>query len=102
LGPDGKPSEAEVPLTSPPPLEYGVPMYKADGPITPPEGQRVESSRGYLAGSVGVAVVVGIDGVLGEDIRVLYPLIVLRTITFPAHHVPETTILNGRLDVPTK
>ena len=22
-----------------PPLEYGVPTYKADGPITPPEGQ---------------------------------------------------------------
>jgi hypothetical protein len=58
----------------------------------PPEGQRVKSGRGYPAGSVGVAAVVGINGVLGEDIRVLYPLIVLWTVTLPAHHVPEAAV----------
>jgi hypothetical protein len=67
-------------------------MYKADGPVAPPEGQRVEGGRGYPARSIGVAAVVGIDGVLGKDIRVLYPLIMLRTITFPVHHVPEAAI----------
>jgi hypothetical protein len=54
---DGKPSRAEVagtraragtgaragvPLTSPPPLEYGVPMYEADDLVVPPEGEQVE------------------------------------------------------------
>jgi hypothetical protein len=67
-------------------------MYKADGSIAPPEGQRVKGGRGYPAGSVGVAAVVGINGVLGEDVRVLYLLIVLQTITFLAHHVPEAAI----------
>jgi hypothetical protein len=43
-------------------------------------------------GSIGVAVVVDIDGVLGKDIRVLYPLIVFLTITLPSHHVPEAAV----------
>jgi hypothetical protein len=46
---------AGVPLTSPPPLEYGVPMYEADHPVMPPEGERVKGSRGNLVWSVGVS-----------------------------------------------
>jgi hypothetical protein len=36
--------------------------------------------------------VVGIDGVLGKDVGVLYPLIVLRTVTLPSHHVLEAAV----------
>jgi hypothetical protein len=36
-----------------PPLEYGVPAYEADGPVVPPEGQRVEDSQGDPAGALG-------------------------------------------------
>jgi hypothetical protein len=43
-------------------------------------------------GSVGIAAVVGIDGVLGKDVRVLYPLVMFRTVTLPAHHVPEAAV----------
>jgi hypothetical protein len=63
-----------------------------DGFVAPPEGQRVEGSQGNLVGSIGVVVVAGIDGVLGKDIRVLYPLIVFQTITLPSHHVPEAAV----------
>jgi hypothetical protein len=45
-------------------------------------------------GSVRVAAVVGIDGVLGEDIGVLYPLIVFRTVTISSHHVPEAAVVD--------
>jgi hypothetical protein len=38
--------------------------------------------------------VVGINGVLSEDIRVFYPLIVFRTVTFPSHHVPEAAVVD--------
>jgi hypothetical protein len=77
-------------------LEYGVPTYEADGPIAPPEGQRVEGGRGNPAGGVGVAAVVGINGIFGEDVRVLYPLIVLRAVTLPVHHVPEAAVSDSR------
>jgi hypothetical protein len=77
-------------------LEYGIPTYETDGPIAPPERQRVEGGQGDSAGSVGVAVVVGINSVLGEDIRVLYPLIVFQTITLLAHYVPEAAVLDSR------
>jgi hypothetical protein len=43
---------------------------------------------------VGVAAVVGINGVLGEDIKVFYLLIVLWSITLPSHHVPEAVIVD--------
>jgi hypothetical protein len=77
-----------------PPLEYGVQIYEVDGPVVPPEGERVKGSQGNPAGSVGVAAIVGINGVLGKDIRVFYPLIVFRPITLPSHHVPEAAVAN--------
>jgi hypothetical protein len=88
----GKPAGVGVLLTSPPLLEYSVPTYEVDGLVTPLEGQRVKGSLGDPVGSVGVAAVVGVDGVLGGDIRVLYPLIVFWAITLPLHHVPEAAV----------
>jgi hypothetical protein len=44
--------------------------------------------------SIGVAVVVGVTGVPGKDIRVFYPLIVFWSITLPSHHVPEATVVD--------
>jgi hypothetical protein len=56
-------------------------MYGADGPVAPLEGQRVRGGQGNPAGSIGVVAVVVINGVLGEDVRVFYPLIVIQTVT---------------------
>jgi hypothetical protein len=55
-------------------LEYGVPTYEADGPVVLPKRQQVEGGQGDPVGSVGVAAVVGVNGVLGEDVGVLYEL----------------------------
>jgi hypothetical protein len=43
-------------------------------------------------------VVIGVNGVLGKDIRVLYPLIVLRTVTLPAHYVPEAAVSDSHFE----
>jgi hypothetical protein len=56
-------------------------MYEVNAPVAPPEGEQVQGSRGNPLQSVGVAVVVGFDGIFGEDVRVFYPLIVLQSIT---------------------
>jgi hypothetical protein len=89
-GLDGKPFEASgagVPGSPdiPPPLEYSVPTHEADGPVMPPEGQQIKGGRDNLARSVGVAAVVGINGVLGKDIRVLYPLVVFWAVPLPLY-----------------
>jgi hypothetical protein len=42
--------------------------------------------------SIGVVAVVGVNGILGKDVRVFYPLVVLQSVTFPSHHVPEATV----------
>jgi hypothetical protein len=75
-----KVAEAGVPLTSLP-LEYGIPMYEVNAPVTPLEGEQVEGGQGNPSQSVGVAVVVGVDGIFGKDIKVFYPLNVLWSIT---------------------
>jgi hypothetical protein len=71
-------ARAGVPLTSSL-LEWGVPTHEADCPVVPLDGEQVKGSRDNPAWSIGIAVVVGINGVLGKDIRVLYPLVVLRS-----------------------
>ena len=87
-----------------PPLECGVPTHESDLGVAPPERERVESGRGDPARGVRVAAVVGINGVLGEDVGVLYPFIVFRAVAFPPHHVPEAAITDLRfqdlLDLP--
>jgi hypothetical protein len=69
-----------------------------------PERERVECGRGDPARGVGVAAIIGVDGVFGEDVRVLYPFIVFRAVAFPPHHVPEAAITDLRfqdlLDLP--
>jgi hypothetical protein len=69
-------------------------MYEADGLVAPLDGQRVEGSRGNPVRSVGVAAVVGISGVLGKDIRMLYPLIGFQTVTLLSHHVAEAAVVD--------
>jgi hypothetical protein len=44
--------------------------------------------------SIRVAAIVGGDGVFGEDIRVLHPLIVFQAVAFPLHHVPEAAVVD--------
>lgn len=51
------------------------------------------SSRG-----IGVAAVVGSNGIFGKDVRVFYPLVVFRFVAFLPHCVPEATVADLRLE----
>jgi hypothetical protein len=43
-------------------------MYEVDGPVVPPEGERVEGSQGNPVQGIWIVAAVGVNGILGEDI----------------------------------